>query len=79
MAYVNKGLFCPKCGVKSIVLDSALDKENNELYRKRKCVQCGQDFFTIEFVVDNDEKFQEFWLELKREHRRNYKKEREKK
>lgn len=78
MAYANRGLFCPECGGKTIVRDNAMDKDSNELFRKRMCTACGHEFFTTEFVVDNDEKFHKFWLDLKREHRRNFKEEREK-
>jgi transcriptional regulator NrdR family protein len=79
MAYANSGLFCPDCGVKSFVSDSAIDKENNELYRERTCTRCGKVFFTTEFVVDEDDKFRELWLKLKLKYNRERKKEREKK
>lgn len=78
MAYANRGLFCPDCGVKTFVSDSVIDKENNEIYRERTCVSCKKVFFTTEFIVDEDEKFRELWYELKRQYNRNQKKEREK-
>ena len=79
MAYANIGMFCPDCGVKTFVSDSAPDKKNNELYRERTCTRCGKVFFTTEFVVDEDNKFRELWSKLKSEYQRNRRKEREKK
>ena len=79
MAYANSGMFCPDCGVKTFVSDSAPDKKNNELYRERTCVRCHKTFFTTEFIVEEDDKFRELWLKLKNEYQQDRKKEREKK
>lgn len=42
---------CPKCSGKVKVLDTVQTSEN-EIYRRRKCLVCGNIFFTTEFEVD---------------------------
>ena len=79
MAYANRGLFCPDCGVKTFVSDSVIDKENNEIYRERTCVSCKKVFFTTEFVIEDGAVFRELWYGLKNEYQRERRKEREKK
>lgn len=79
MAYANRGLFCPNCGITTFVSDSVMDKKNNELYRERTCVGCHKTFFTTEFIVEDDAAFRELWHKLKNEYQRDRKKEREEK
>ena len=43
-------LFCPVCGGKTRVVDSRPDCES--VKRKRKCLECGYRFFTVE--IDED-------------------------
>ena len=44
---------CPKCeGKVKVVLTGNEDKEN-EIYRRRKCLDCGYGFYTIEFELDD--------------------------
>lgn len=78
MAYANRGLFCPDCGVKTFVSDSVMDKENDELYRERTCTGCGKVFFTTEFILEDSAVFRELWYKLKNEYQRERRRERKK-
>ena len=42
---------CEKCSGKLRVIDS-VNSPDNVIYRKRKCVNCGFIFYTIEFDVE---------------------------
>lgn len=54
---------CPKCKDKAKIVDSVFTPTHGETYRKRVCAGCGYIFFTIEFAVENNERFQrEFHL-----------------
>jgi transcriptional regulator NrdR family protein len=37
------------------------NNDDNENYRKRKCHDCGQDFYTVEFVAEENESFVKAW------------------
>lgn len=52
---------CPKCKGKLTVCDTVDVEGTNEIYRKRKCLECGHIFFTVEFEVDYTEDFEEIW------------------
>lgn len=54
-------MICPKCGGALAVVDSISD--DNSVYRRRKCVECGNRFYTRE-VIDNGLIFRD--LKLKR-------------
>ena len=41
---------CPNCGDKTIVINSRPHEDNT--YRRRECVSCGQRFSTVEIDVD---------------------------
>ena len=46
-------MICPKCKSARLgVMDSVDDNDANETYRKRKCLECGNIFFTVEFEAE---------------------------
>ena len=45
-------LNCPICGGKTKVIDTR-HTSNNETYRKKRCENCGEIFFTLEFDVSS--------------------------
>ena len=54
---------CPECnGNTTVVLP--LTNDENEIYRFRKCKECGHKFYTIEFEVDRDAHFKKEWTRL---------------
>lgn len=54
---------CPNCEGDVKVIDTVKNTDTNEIYRKRKCSVCGHVFFSIEFEVEQDERFKQEWLE----------------
>lgn len=51
---------CPRCEGKLRVIDS-VNAPLNEIYRRRRCVACGHEFYTVEFEAIVDEKFKKYW------------------
>ena len=49
-------MLCPICGYKTQVFDVKTNMEENEVRRRRKCVQCGHRFWTMEFEVERPKK-----------------------
>lgn len=41
-------MICPKCSGSTVVVDSVRDDES--VYRRRKCLDCGSVFFSIEVI-----------------------------
>ena len=54
-------MHCPKCEGKVTVCDTVHVKKTNEIYRKRKCTDCGHTFFSVEYEVDNDDALGLIW------------------
>lgn len=55
---------CPKCDSDTSVKGVRHDREENEVFRERKCKKCGERFFTVEFQVEENESFKKIWKEL---------------
>lgn len=53
-------MVCPKCKGKVVIVDSVNTPEE-EIYRRRKCIECGHNFYTVEFEVECNAKFEEEW------------------
>lgn len=46
---------CPKCKqAKSKTIDIALS-DHDELYRQKVCAECGEIYFTVEFIVEDSD------------------------
>lgn len=62
---------CPSCGVKALVFLTRHDEAANETYRKLRCKECGNKFYTYEFEVDsNTREFKKFWKSINRQYGR---------
>lgn len=59
---------CQKCGGKTRVVDCSVNHINHEMYRKRKCQNCNEMFYTVEFNVIADENFKKTWRKYYRKH-----------
>ena len=57
---------CPKCGGNSAVGVNRPDTDRNEIFRARKCKDCRHKFHTVEFIVEENEKFKQIWKSLVR-------------
>ena len=45
---------CPKCFGKTTVYGTCMLTIDNELPRKRKCLECGHRFITLETIIKKD-------------------------
>ena len=64
---------CPKCNGPLRVLDTVQNDRENEIYRARKCIECGHTFFTVEYEVIENQRFAEDWAEGHRARNKYYK------
>lgn len=53
-------MVCPKCKGKLKVIDS-MDVSQNEVYRRKKCLNCGHLLYTCEFEVEATKLFKKEW------------------
>lgn len=72
-------MICPECGGKTTVCDTTEIKDTNEIYRQRKCLDCGNKFFTVEFEVERTDAVIDIWTKnhrvTKRDHERRMRRE----
>jgi len=54
-------MICPKCKGKTRVVETRFYDIENEIYRRRKCIDCDNSFFTVEFEVEENEVLRELW------------------
>lgn len=59
-------MLCPKCGGKTTVCDTRFEGKENETFRRRICKSCDNEFFTIEFEIETNDKFIGLWKKLVR-------------
>lgn len=57
-------MICPECGGKIKVMETA-QTENNETYRRKKCLECGRLIFTAEYEVEPTEQFRTEWSHVR--------------
>ena len=55
---------CPKCGSKTKVLKNVINAPEEEMYRQRVCLDCGNKFYTVEYEVIANESFKRRWCSL---------------
>ena len=51
-------MFCPKCKSESIKVVDTMPGANNDIYRRRRCLNCGESFRSIEKIDDGTKAFQ---------------------
>ena len=56
---------CSMCGSKTKVIDTR-HSSNNEIYRKRRCIECGYEFISMEFEIFLTERTIENWNKCER-------------
>lgn len=71
-------MICPECGGKLGVTDTTYIKSTNDIYRLRKCFECGEKIASIEKIVPLDNDFRFLWNEYNRNTRKNRKAKKEK-
>lgn len=53
-------MVCPKCKGK-VTVTNVVNVSWNEIYRSKKCLNCGHVFFTAEFEVEPNKRFKKEW------------------
>lgn len=60
-------MICPRCNSAKIgVVDTVQNDDDREIYRRRKCRNCGKVLYTIEFEAPYDDQFSEDWTKYYR-------------
>lgn len=60
-------MICPVCGKDVRVVDNVNDDSDNKSYRKRRCLSCGADFYTVEQAIPVTDEFRDIWKKNKRQ------------
>lgn len=69
-------LVCPRCGEDAKVVDNVNNFFDDEVYRKRKCTDCGHIIYTVEREVQISKQFLDRW---NKHHRQSYTRKKHKK
>lgn len=64
-------MLCPECNNKSQTIDSRIVELN--VFRKRRCKECGHIFYTEEIEIDDIETVRDYLSAIKRNQRERYK------
>ena len=48
---------CPECGSPSVYVKDTIPSNDERIFRRRKCFDCGINFRTVEIVDDGTEDF----------------------
>lgn len=57
-------LHCPKCESKVKAIEGVRDRKRNETYRHGVCPNCGYEYYSVEFEVEDNEQFQKVYKRL---------------
>lgn len=52
---------CPKCSKTRIKKVKEVEVPWNEMYRKKRCLDCGHVFYTVEFEAEPNRRFMKEW------------------
>ena len=45
---------CPECGSNNVYVNDTLPGEDNHIYRRRKCRNCGYGFRSMETIIEKN-------------------------
>ena len=57
---------CPKCGSNNLKVIDTISDLDDEVYRCRRCVDCGGKFHTVEFEVETNDSVKEAFRQAHR-------------
>lgn len=60
---------CPKCKGKLRCIGTVMYDKENEIFRKKECENCWEQFYTVEFTVEENDRFKHEWYEAQRDYR----------
>lgn len=52
---------CPKCNHNQLKTNASVNVPWNEIYKQKKCLNCGHLFYTAEFEVEPNKRFKREW------------------
>ena len=56
-------MLCPKCEKEKLaVIDTVKNQDDNEIYRRRRCKNCGHEVFTVEKTTTSTFDFFDKWF-----------------
>ena len=55
---------CEYCGGKMATKNVVHNTRDEEIYRQKRCVNCGHEIYTVEFEVEENRRFKEEWNKL---------------
>lgn len=70
MGYKSTSTICPRCGGDTKTIDTVINTDDNERYRRKRCIDCGRELFTTEHVVEADVSFIDNWHQYHRDKKR---------
>lgn len=56
-------MVCAKCESYNVTVSYTVPGKHNVIYRRRKCLDCGNIFFTMEMEIVDNQFFREEWIE----------------
>ena len=56
-------MVCAKCESYNVTVVDTIQGKHNVIYRRRKCRDCGNTFFTMEMEIVDNQFFREEWIE----------------
>lgn len=59
---------CPKCNGDLKTIDNVVNPSENEIYRAKKCINCGHILYTVEYEVIQNQRFAVDWAANHRKH-----------
>lgn len=54
---------CPECGFSNYRVMDTINSADGKIYRRRKCLECGELFRTVEVMDDGSEEFKKNYFE----------------
>lgn len=64
---------CSKCGSNNLRVMDTFSDLDEEIYRRRKCLDCGEKIYTVEYEVEPNEEFKKAYGKANRTKHAKYK------
>ena len=58
---------CPKCGSNNLKVIDTISDLDDEIYRCRRCLDCGNKFHTVEFEVESNDEVMDVFRQAHRD------------
>ena len=58
---------CPKCGSNNLKVIDTISDLDDEVYRCRRCIDCGNKIYTVEFEVESNDEVRDVFRQAHRD------------